>query len=54
MYKILIIIIMHIAADFLLQGSTLSKIKASKITALLAHVGIYTVFFIAFSPALSY
>jgi hypothetical protein len=52
MYKILILILMHIAADFLLQGSTLSKLKASKITALLLHVGIYTVFFIVFSPLL--
>lgn len=52
MYRILILIIMHIAGDFLLQGKTLSRLKASKITALFAHVGIYTLFFIAISPLL--
>jgi hypothetical protein len=43
---------MHAAGDFLLQGSTLSKLKATKFYYLLAHVGIYTVFFIAVSPML--
>jgi len=52
MYRILILVIMHIAGDFLLQGRTLSRLKASKITALFAHVGIYTLFFIAISPLL--
>ncbi|HNW69306.1 MAG TPA: DUF3307 domain-containing protein [Bacteroidales bacterium] len=52
MYRILILVIMHIAGDFLLQGKTLSRLKASKVTALLAHVGIYTLFFIAISPLL--
>ena len=52
MYRILILIMMHIAADFLLQGNSLKKLKASKTVYLLAHVGIYTVFFIVFSPLL--
>ena len=52
MDKIVILILMHIIADVLLQGNTLSKLKSSKITFLFAHVGIYTVFFIALSPLL--
>ncbi|HNX87530.1 MAG TPA: DUF3307 domain-containing protein [Paludibacteraceae bacterium] len=43
---------MHIAADFILQGNRLYKLKASKTGFLLAHVGIYTIFFIVFSPLL--
>lgn len=43
---------MHIVADFLLQGSSFSKLKQSKITYLLLHVGIYTAFFIVLSPVL--
>ncbi len=41
---------MHVTADFLLQDNCLSKLKATKFIALLAHVGIYTTFFIVFSP----
>lgn len=43
---------MHAAGDFLLQGSSLSKLKVTKFYYLLAHVGIYTAFFIAVSPIL--
>jgi signal transduction histidine kinase len=52
MIRILFLVIMHAVGDFLLQGSTLSKLKASKIAYLFAHVGIYTAFFIALSPLL--
>lgn len=52
MVRIIFLILMHTVGDFLLQGSTLSKLKASRITYLLAHVGIYTVLFIALSPVL--
>ncbi len=50
MFRIIILVFMHAAADFLLQGSTLSKLKASKTAYLFAHVGIYTAFFMIFSP----
>jgi hypothetical protein len=43
---------MHSAADFVLQGSRLSKLKASKTFSLLIHVGIYMAFFILLSPFL--
>jgi hypothetical protein len=43
---------MHVAADFVLQGSVLSKLKASKTVSLLVHVGIYISFFIVLSPYL--
>jgi hypothetical protein len=43
---------MHAAGDFLLQGSGLSKQKASKFSYLLLHVGIYTCLFIVLSPVL--
>ena len=43
---------MHTASDFILQGRVLSKLKASKFGFLLAHVGIYTFFFIVLSPVL--
>lgn len=52
MYRLLILIMLHSGADFLLQGSRLSKLKASKTTALFAHVGVYTGVFIIFSPLL--
>jgi hypothetical protein len=43
---------MHVAADFILQGNRLSKLKAHKLGALFTHVGAYTLFFIAISPLL--
>lgn len=52
MIRIVFLIIMHAVGDFLLQGSSLSKLKASKINYLFAHAGIYTVFFILLSPIL--
>ena len=52
MFRIIILIFMHAAADFILQGSGTSRMKASKIAYLFAHVGIYTSFFIALSPVL--
>jgi len=52
MIRIVILVLMHAAGDFLLQGSGLSKLKASKIVYLLIHVGIYTAFFIVLSPVL--
>jgi hypothetical protein len=50
MARIIILILLHAGADFLFQGSMLSKLKATKIAYLFAHVGIYTVFFIVLSP----
>jgi hypothetical protein len=50
MYKIIILVFMHGIGDFVLQGERLSKAKATFIGSLLSHVGIYTVFFMVFSP----
>lgn len=50
--KIVLILFMHLLADFLLQGSVLRKLKTSKILYLLLHVGIYTTFFLLLSPLL--
>jgi membrane-bound metal-dependent hydrolase YbcI (DUF457 family) len=50
--KITIILLMHLFADFLLQGSTFSKMKMSKISYLFLHVLVYTAFFIVISPLL--
>ena len=50
MYRIIILILLHIAGDFILQDSKLSKLKASRYVALFTHVGIYTIFFIAVCP----
>ena len=49
---IILLILMHIAGDFLFQGSMLSSRKASKMTYLFTHVGIYTLVFILLSPVL--
>lgn len=40
--KIVIILFIHLFGDFLLQGSSMSKIKMSKIGYLFLHVFIYT------------
>lgn len=52
MVRIIFLILMHAAGDFLLQGSGLSKLKASKTAYLFVHVGIYTAFFIVLCPVL--
>lgn len=50
--KIVIILFMHLFGDFLLQGSSMSKIKMSKIGYLFLHVFIYTTLFVVLSPLL--
>ena len=50
MVRIILILLMHAAGDFVLQGSVLSKLKAYKTAYLFAHVGIYTTFFLVLSP----
>ena len=52
MVRIIIILLMHVIADFFLQGSKLSKLKALKLPYLFEHVGIYTAFFAVLSPLL--
>jgi hypothetical protein len=52
MVKISILVFLHLVADFLLQGSYFSKLKATKITYLLLHVLIYTLLFVILSPLL--
>ncbi len=53
MYKIFILIfVMHVVAGFFLQSKKISKLKREKKRYLFLHVGIYTLFFIVFSPIL--
>ena len=52
MVRIIIIILIHVIADFFLQGSKLSKLKALKLPYLFEHVGIYTLMFLILSPIL--
>ncbi len=50
MTRIIILILMHTIADFFLQGSKLSRLKAIKLPYLFEHVGIYTLLFVVLSP----
>ena len=52
MVRIIMILLLHVIADFFLQGSKLSKLKALKLPYLFEHVGIYTLFFAVLSPIL--
>lgn len=53
MYKIFILIfVMHVVAGHFLQTRKLSNLKRDKKRYLFLHVGIYTLFFIVFSPTL--
>jgi len=53
MYKTFILIfVMHVVAGFFLQTKKISKLKREKKRYLFLHVGIYTLFFMAFSPIL--
>ena len=53
MYKIFVLIfVMHVVAGFFLQSKKISKMKRENIKYLFLHVGIYTLFFIVFSPIL--
>ena len=53
MNKIFILIfVMHVVAGFFLQSKKISKLKREKSQYLFLHVGIYTLFFIVFSPIL--
>ena len=52
MVRIIIILLTHVIADFFLQGSKLSKLKALKLSYLFEHVGIYTLTFLIISPLL--
>jgi len=50
MARIIILLLIHLIGDLFFQGSKLSKLKASKITALLEHTGVYTLVLIICSP----
>lgn len=50
LFRIIILILIHAAGDFLLQGSGLSHLKSKKSIYLLLHVGIYTALLIILSP----
>jgi hypothetical protein len=50
MGRILILILIHIFADFFLQGSKMSRLKMIKLPYLFEHIGIYTFVFIVLSP----
>lgn len=53
MFKNLVIIfIMHVVAGYFLQSKKISKLKREKKRYLFLHVGLYTLFFIVFSPLL--
>jgi len=52
MGRIIIILLIHVIADFFFQGSKMSKLKASKYIYLFEHVTIYTLFFVVLSPIL--
>ncbi len=47
--KIVIILFIHLFGDFLLQGSSMSKFKMSKMSYLFLHVLIYTAFLFVMS-----
>jgi len=49
MYQIIILVLLHIIADFFLQGTKLSQRKRLQLPALFEHVGIYLLTFVAFS-----
>lgn len=53
MFKALVLIfVMHIVAGFFLQSKKISKLKRENKLYLFQHVGIYTLFFVIFSPVL--
>lgn len=47
-----LIFVMHVVAGFFLQSKKISKLKREQKRYLFLHVGIYTLFFIIFSPIL--
>lgn len=49
MARIIILLLIHLIGDLFFQGSKLSRLKASKIPALLEHTGIYTFILTIFS-----
>lgn len=50
--NLVIIFVMHVVAGYFLQSKKISKLKREKKRYLFQHVGIYTMFFIVFSPLL--
>jgi hypothetical protein len=50
LFRVIILILIHAAGDFLLQGSGLSHLKSKKSIYLFVHVGIYTALLIILSP----
>lgn len=52
MYKIIVLVLMHIVADFVLQDNNLDFLSISRKLRLFAHVGLYTLIFIAMCPLL--
>ena len=52
MGRIIILLLMHLTADFFMQGKKLNILKAFKLPYLFEHVGIYTLFFIVIGPFL--
>ncbi len=52
LFRIILLILIHAAGDFLLQGSGLSTLKSQKRIYLIVHVAIYTAMLIILSPLL--
>jgi len=50
MDKIIILLLLHAAGDFILQGDKLSSLKRSRISYLLIHTGLYTAVFLVATP----
>jgi len=50
--SLVIIFVMHFVAGYFLQSKKISKLKRDKKRYLFLHVGLYTLFFVVFSPLL--
>jgi hypothetical protein len=50
--NLVIIFVMHFVAGYFLQSKKISTLKREKTRYLFIHVGLYTLFFIVFSPLL--
>jgi hypothetical protein len=50
MARIILLLVIHLFADYIFQGSKMSSLKRLKNSALIEHVGIYTLIFIILSP----
>lgn len=52
MARLIILLLIHIVGDYFLQGNKVNELKATKLSYMWEHIGIYTVLFIVLSPLL--